>query len=159
MTMRKISRLVTIPAIVGASLVSGFAVAAFVLSASVEASGKVATVTAPTARAHITEALWPGDCEDISVTFHNGNDRAIVVGRIDGSIAGQPGNGRGNLVRYQGTPHDLAGKTVPANSSATFVFLDAVCLSPSATNTVAGEDVTALVRFSFEVPVGSEYEG
>lgn len=165
---RRPLRLVMIPAAVGASLVGGFALAAFTLSGSVEAHGKVATPTSPTAIAHIS-SLWPGECSDVSVTFTNGNDEPVVIDTIAGTITQQPGpgdlgqgkdHGIGNdPVVWRASPQALQGQQIPASDSGSFTIPDAVCLSSKAGNEIEGKDVAASVAFGFHIPVGTEYQG
>lgn len=163
---RRILKLVVVPAVVGGALVGGFAVAAFTLSGTVEADGKVATPTSPTATAQIA-SVWPGECADVSVTFTNDNDRAVVIDDIRGRITQQPSSGdHGNdhgagndLVVWRGAPDALSGRAVPAHGSATFTVPDAVCLSTRVDNRVAGDDIAASIAFDAHVPDGTEYHG
>lgn len=159
-------KLVVVPAVVGAALVGGFAAAAFTLSGTVEADGKVATPASPTATAQIA-TVWPGECADVSVTFANGNDRPVVIDDIRGSITRQPSDsgrhqdqGGGNdPVVWRGAPDALNGREVPADGSATFTIHDAVCLSTKAGSSVAGDDIAATIAFDAHVPDGTEYRG
>ena len=106
-------RYLLIPAAVGASLVSGFAAAAFTLSVSADADGTVATPSQPTASATVAHALWPGYCEDVTATFRNDNDHEVVVDQVDGSITSQPDDGQDALVRWKEQPDVLRGQSVP----------------------------------------------
>lgn len=161
-------KLVVMPAVVGAALVGGFAAAAFTMSGSVEADGKVATPTSPTATAQIA-TLWPGECADVTVTFANANDRPVVIDGIRGSITQQPGagahdrhqdQGPGNdLVGWRGDPDALDGRQVPADGSATFTIPGAVCLSTRADGSVQGDDVAATITFDSHIPDGTQYHG
>ena len=166
-TRRRSLRLLVIPAAIGASLVGGFALAAFTMTGTVEADGSVATPTSPTATAHIAP-LWPGECSDVSVTFSNDNDQPVVIDTISGAITRQPGtddapgtapDAGSRLVVWQGAPSALQDRRIPAGGSASFTIHDAVCLSGAATNEVEGKDVTASVGFTFHIPVGTEYQG
>jgi len=160
-------KLVAIPAVVGASLTGGFAAAVFTMSGSVEADGRVATPTSPTASAKIA-SLWPGDCAEVSVTFTNDNEHAVVIDGITGSITKQPDTGDRNS-RDRGTSNDpvvwrgssdaLQGRAIPASGSATFTIPDAVCLSAKVTDQIQGDEVTASVTFGFHLAAGTEYQG
>lgn len=165
---RRPLRVLVIPGAIGASLVGGFALAAFTMTGSVEADGTVATPTSPTAVAHIA-TLWPGECADVSVTFTNDNDQPVVIDSIDGRITRQPSAGNlgkgkdhgvGNdPVVWHAAPTALQDREIPAGGAASFTIPDAVCLSGKVGNEVAGSDVTASVDFGFHVEVGTEYEG
>lgn len=165
---RRTLTLVVIPAVVGASLVGGFAAAVFTMSGSVQADGHVATPTSPTATAHIA-ALWPGECSDVIVTFANDNEHAVVIDAISGSITQQPDSGdRGHHlvhgdnsdpVVWRADSDALAGRVVTASGSATFTISDAVCLSAAAGAEVEGDDVAASITFGFHVPAGTDYRG
>lgn len=163
----KALKLVMIPAVVGASLVGGFAAAVFTLSGTVEADGKVATPSDPTATAHIA-TLWPGECSDVSVTVTNDNERPIVIDTIAGTITQQPAGDQGHGTDrgagndpavWRGAANALQDKQVPAGGSASLTIHDAVCLSAKAGGEVAGKDVTATVTLAFHIPAGSEYVG
>jgi hypothetical protein len=165
---RRTLALVAVPAVVGASLVGGFAAAVLTMSGTVQADGKVATPTSPTASARIA-TLWPGECSDVSVTFSNDNDRPVVIDGVDGTITQQPGGGGGGRAGddglgdgpavWRGAGDALANRRIPARGSASFTIRDAVCLSSQVTVTVQGEDVAASVTFGFHVPAGTEYRG
>lgn len=165
---RKTLKLVALPAIVGASLVGGFAAAVFTLTGSVEADGEVATPVSPTATAHIDD-LWPGECSDVSVTFTNDNAHAVVIDTIGGRITEQPSTGDHGQGKDQGGGNDpvvwrgssqaLAGEEIPPDDSETFTIPAAVCLTSKAGDEVAGEDVAASITFGFHVPAGDDYSG
>lgn len=166
---RKTLTLVVIPAVVGTSLVGGFAAAVFTMSGSVQADGHVATPTSPTATAHIA-ALWPGECSDVTVTFANDNEHAVILDGIAGTITQQPSaDERGRNVGHGGSTTDpvvwrgasdaLEDRVIPASGSATFTISDAVCLSAAAGAEVAGDDVAASISFGFHVPAGTDYRG
>ncbi len=84
MTIRTAIRRTLIPVVVGGSLVSGFALASFTMHSEPWANGHIGTVSSPRAEASVVGDLWPGVCNDITVTIANDNPRPIEFDDTNG---------------------------------------------------------------------------
>lgn len=165
--MRKLPKVLATAGAGALLAVGGFASATFLLTSTGNASGEVASPHNPTVTGHTIDRLWPGYCNDVSVTFTNDNDVAVKILSVDGDVDplyGKVDSGHGsdqhNLLMWAGyTTGNFSslGHIVGAGESYDITVPDAVCLDDKAANDVEGKDVKTHITIKSEVVAGNEF--
>lgn len=171
---KNIKRAGIVGGVIGAVVAGGVAFAAFTSSGTFMAGGNVSSGAQPlTATSGTITELFPGDCSDVTVTFHNPNKQPATIDLSKGSAAlgsltatlnGSASSllavnktGTGNFPALGGSadPNTLIA---PAGGDITGTVTNLLCLSSTATDAIKGQHVVLSGTVPFTV-AGTEYKG
>ena len=157
----------------GLGAIASISIASFAFFTAVShvtAEGDTDTAQVVSARdAVIALALYPGECSDIRFTLHNPNSHSVngirEITKVDfGSVDGAQNYLRMPYIAAEGsTPngvlvaHGYDMQPVAAGGDRQVVLPNAICLDPSAPDSVQGKAVTVNFDFTLKQAVGTEY--
>lgn len=163
---------------VGAALAAGtFAFAEFTLGSGGDATGHVATPTSPSVSGTIKDALWPGDCSDVTFTFTNPSANKHAVDIINAYLTGVDTSASGVSPTFLKVNEGVGG-SIPGAPGVTFsngyvvqpgastdiTIANGVCLSPDAGdaaspggNVIGGENISVNASVASTVEAGTAY--
>lgn len=158
--------------IVGAGVIAlagtGVAFAAFTGTGTFSAHGATGQMTTLTGTGTIDKALFPGTCENVTITFANPNPQAAMVDTSNVSVLLNNLSSSNPLVKLSPANAHLESSdysfTVPASDGTndgtnTITIENAACLSQSADNAAAGKAVTVSGQVPFKLIPSTEYKG
>ena len=157
----------------GVGAIASISIASFAFFTAfshVTAEGQADTTQTVAARdAQIVPALYPGECSDIRFTLHNPNSHEVNGIR---EITTVDFGGVDPIQNYVAMPyikkntpnsvliaHGYDMQPIAAGGDRQVVLPNAICLDPSAPDSVQGQDVTVNLDFTLKQAVGTEYTG
>lgn len=153
----------------GLGAIASISIASFAFFTAVShvtAEGDTDTAQVVSAR---DAAIYPGECSDIRYTLHNPNSHSVngirEITKVDfGSVDGAQNHLRMPYFAAEGsTPNGVLiangydMRPIAAGGDRQVVLSNAICLDPSAPDSVQGADVTVNFDFTLKQAVGTTY--
>jgi hypothetical protein len=160
-------RVTTVAIGLGVFTSASFAFAAWTTISEPWAAGKTGTAAHPTVTdAKVAKDIFPGYCEDVTLTIKNNNPAAVSITGIGNngfravSDTAPSEGGHANRLEdflYQADVSSaLNGKTIAAGESKSFTVPDAVCLKPEADDARQAKTFEAGYSITYQVVPGNE---
>lgn len=140
--------------------------AAWTTNSSPWAPGATDNAKHPEVSALVVNKLQPGDCNDVSLTVYNPNNKGVTItglgnqGFRNVSDTAPSENGNANrledFLTQANVSSALSGKVVNGGASKTFVVSNAVCLSAQADDARQDETFEAGYFVAYQLNPGNE---
>lgn len=159
-------RVTTVSAGLAVFLGASVAFAAWTTNSQPWANGATGQATGVPATAQVAEPIFPGYCEDVSITVTNNNPVPVRITSLGNtgfrnvSDTAPSETGKANRLEDFLTQADkstaLSGKTVGAGATKTFTVPNAVCLSGAADDARQAKTFEAGYFVAYELVAGNE---